>query len=64
LQDPPTPFIDPAFVAQLVKIIVDTKNNVLAPIAQVVSAAPIVTTPTNNVVALVRIMKSIREMIF
>jgi hypothetical protein len=47
-----------------VKIIVDTKNNVLALIAQVVSAAPIVTTPTNNVVVLVRIMKSIREMIF
>lgn len=52
----PTLFTNPTFLAQLVKAIVDTINSTSALVA------PVVTVPTDNVVTLVRIVKSIREM--
>jgi hypothetical protein len=54
-----TLFTNPTFLAQLVKAIFDTINSTSALITLV---APVVTVPTDNVVTLVRIVKSIREM--
>jgi hypothetical protein len=54
-----TLFTNPTFLAQLVKAIVDTINSTSALIAPV---APVVTVPTDNMVTVVWIVKSIREM--
>jgi hypothetical protein len=61
----PTPHVDPLFIAQIVRAVIEAMPGALTltiPIAPVVQAAPTATTKADNVVTLVRIIKSMREL--
>jgi hypothetical protein len=61
----PTLHVDPLFIAQIVRVVIKAMSSALAPtipIAPTVQAAPATTTKADNVVTLVRIVKSIREL--
>ena len=53
LVEAPTPYVDPTLLTKLMRATIKGITSV---------SAPIVTTPTNNVIALVWIVKSMREM--
>lgn len=55
-------FTDPTFLAQLVKAVVDAMNSASTPTTPAMLINLVVMKPTDNVVILVRIMKSMREM--
>jgi hypothetical protein len=61
----PTPHVDPLFIAQIVRAVIEAMPGALAPtipISPVVQAAPTAMTKADNVVILVRIVKSMREL--
>ena len=55
-------FTDPTFLAQLVKAVVDAMNSASTPTTPAMLINLVVMIPTDNVVILVRIVKSMREM--
>jgi len=61
----PTLHVDPLFIAQIVRAVIEAMPGASAPtipVAPAVQAAPAATTKADNVVTLVRIVKSMREL--
>jgi hypothetical protein len=58
----PSPYTDPGFLAQIVRAVIESMSHLSAPAAPVPQTTPVATTSTDSVVALVRTVKSMREM--
>jgi hypothetical protein len=49
----PALYTDLTFIAQIIRVVMETIRSALAPVALAVQPAPVVTTPTDSVVILV-----------
>jgi hypothetical protein len=54
-------YVDPTFIVQIVRVAMETMGSAPALMAPTMSPAPVVTAPKDNVVASIRIMKSMRK---
>jgi hypothetical protein len=57
-------YVDPTFIVQIVRVAMETMGSAPTLMAPTMSPAPVVTTPRDNVVASIRIMKSMRKIIY
>ena len=58
----PIPFIDPAFLAQVVRSVIESMSGTIAPVAPAPPTAPVTPVSLDNIVVLVRTVKNMREL--
>jgi hypothetical protein len=58
----PIPFIDPAFLAQVVRSVIESMSGTIAPVALAPPTAPVTPVSLDNIVVLVRTVKNMREL--
>jgi len=56
------PFIDPAFLAQVVRAVIESMSGTIAPVAPAPPTAPVTPVSLDNIVVLVRTVKNMREL--